>query len=107
MITFDDWSKIDMRVGRIKSAEKVPGSDKLYRMAVSFGSEERQIVAGLAQKYSPGELEGKKTVFLFNLEPKKLRGMDSQGMILVANDEEKGFSLIVPEKDVKEGSKLE
>jgi len=107
MITFSDWEKIDIRVGKITAAEKVAGSDKLIKMNVSFGSEERQIVAGLAQKYSAGELNGRKTIFLFNLEPKKLRGIDSQGMILVANGGDGEYSLIVPDKDVPEGSKLE
>lgn len=107
MITFADWEKIDIRVGKITSAEKVAGSDKLIKMKVSFGSEERQIVAGLAQKYSPEDMEGRKTIFLFNLEPKKLRGLDSQGMILVANSGNDEYSLIVPDGDVPEGSKLE
>jgi tRNA-binding protein len=106
MINFGDWSKIDIRVGRINSAEKVEGSTKLLKMKVSFGSEERQIVAGLAEKYEPAKLEGKKTIFLFNLEPKKLRGLESQGMILVANGGD-GYSLLVPEDDVEEGAKLE
>ncbi len=107
MITFADWEKIDIRVGKITSAEKVAGSDKLIKMKVSFGSEERQIVAGLAQKYSPEDMEGRKTIFLFNLEPKKLRGLDSQGMILVANSGNDEYSLIAPDGDVPEGSKLE
>lgn len=107
MITFDDWSKIDIRTGKIVSAEKVEGSDKLIKMKVDFGSEERQIVAGLAQQYGAEELKGKKTIFLFNLEPKRLRGLESQGMILVANSGDGKYSLLVPEGDVPEGTKLE
>lgn len=106
MITFDDWSKVDIRVGKVVEAERAEGSDRLLKLRVSFGSEERQIVAGLAQKYGPEELVGKKTIFLFNLEPKNLRGMESQGMIIVAGGK-KGHTLVVPEKDVEEGSRLE
>ena len=106
-IKFDDFAKIDLRIAKIISAEKVEGADKLLKLIVSLGNEERQIVAGIAQHYSPEELIGKKIALVANLEPKKLRGVESQGMLLAAvkgNDEE--IALLVPDKDIEEGTKV-
>ncbi|MCD6381750.1 MAG: methionine--tRNA ligase subunit beta [Candidatus Aenigmarchaeota archaeon] len=106
-IKFDDFAKIDLRIARIVSAEKIEGADKLLKLIVSLGEEERQIVAGIAQHYSPEELVGKKIVLVANLEPKKLRGVESQGMLLAAvkgNDEE--IALLIPDKDIREGTKV-
>ncbi len=106
-IKFDDFAKIDLRIARIVSAEKIEGADKLLKLIVSLGEEERQIVAGIAQHYSPEELVGKKIVLVANLEPKKLRGVESQGMLLAAvkgNDEE--IALLIPDKDIGEGTKV-
>lgn len=108
MITFSDWEKVDIRVGKIVSAERVEGSGKLIKMKVDFGSEERQIVAGIAQFYEPDGLIGKQCPFLFNLEPKKLRGLESQGMILAVDAEGgmKSCALMCPDKEVKNGAKV-
>ncbi len=106
-IKFDDFAKIDLRVAKIVKAEKIEGADKLLKLVVSLGDEERQIVAGIAQHYSPDELVGKKIILVANLEPKKLRGVESQGMLLAAvkgNDEE--IALLVPDKDIEEGTKV-
>ena len=103
-ISFDDFKKIDLRVGHIKSAEAVEGSEKLLKLMVDFGQlGERQILAGLAKDYSPESLTGQNAVFVFNLEPKKLMGLESQGMLLAADNQ--GTPVILkPDKDVPPGS---
>jgi len=83
-ITYDDFKKLDLRVGTIKAAERVAGSDKLFKLTVSLGSEERTLAAGIAQFKSEGELVGKKIIVVANLAPRKLRGIESQGMLLAA-----------------------
>lgn len=104
-IKFDDFAKIDLRIAKIIGAERVEGTDKLIKLIVSLGSEERQIVAGIAQHYSPEELIGKKIVLVANLEPKKLRDIESQGMLLAAVDGD-NLALLVPDKEIKEGTKV-
>ncbi len=84
-ITIDDFTKIEMRVGQIKSAERVAGADKLLRVMVDLGEEERQIVAGIATVYEPEKLVGRKVVVVCNLAPRKLRGVESNGMIVAAS----------------------
>ena len=85
-ITIDDFSKIDLRVGEVKSAEKVKGADKLLHLKVDIGEPEpRTIVAGIALAYQPEQLIGRKVVIVANLEPRKLRGLISQGMIVAAS----------------------
>ncbi|MDX1608247.1 MAG: methionine--tRNA ligase subunit beta [Candidatus Spechtbacterales bacterium] len=106
MINFDDFKKLDMRVGTIKSAEEVEGADKLLKLQVDLGEEigERQIVAGIKKSHDPAELEGRQIVVLVNLEPRKLMGLESQGMLLAAGDDEP--VLLQPEREAKEGSKI-
>lgn len=101
-IKFPDFEKLDIRVGKILSAEKVEGADKLLKLEVDFGSFRRQIVAGLAPYFKPEELAGKQCPFVINLEPRKLRGLESQGMILVAGMETP--ILLRPEKEVENGA---
>jgi methionyl-tRNA synthetase len=84
-ITIDDFAKIELRVGRVNTAEKVKGADKLLRLEVDIGDEVRQIVAGIAEAYVPESLIGRKVVIVANLQPRKLRGMDSNGMIVAAS----------------------
>ncbi len=105
MIEITDFGKIDLRVAEILEAEKVEGADKLLKLKVSLGEEERQIVAGIAQHYAPEELVGKHIVVVANLKPAKLRGIESQGMLLAASDEET-VSILTPLKGVKVGSKV-
>ena len=84
-ISIDDFSKVDLRVGEVKSAESVKGADKLLHLKVDIGEPEpRTIVAGIALKYKPEELVGRKVVIVANLQPRKLRGLTSQGMIVAA-----------------------
>jgi len=103
MISFQDFQKLDIRIGEITSADKVEGTDKLIKMDIDFGSEQRQVVAGIAEAYSPEDLVGKKIPVLLNLEPRKIRGIDSQGMILAA-DEAGNPVLLHPDREVSPGS---
>jgi methionyl-tRNA synthetase len=86
LISIDDFSKVDLRVGEVKSAEKVKGADKLLHLKVDIGEPEpRTIVAGIALAYQPEQLIGRKVVIVANLQPRKLRGLTSQGMIVAAS----------------------
>ncbi|TFG07313.1 MAG: methionine--tRNA ligase [Promethearchaeota archaeon] len=105
LISYDDFKKLDIRVGLVEKVEKVPKADKLYKLTVDIGSEKRTLVAGLAEYYKAEELKGKKIIVLTNLEPKKLRGITSKGMLLAAEDG-KIVSILTPERDVKPGSKI-
>lgn len=84
-IGIDDFSKIELRVAQVKVAEKVKGADKLLRLEVDLGTEIRQIVAGIAEAYAPETLIGRKIVIVANLAPRKLRGLESNGMIVAAS----------------------
>jgi methionine--tRNA ligase beta chain len=103
MITFDDFMKLEIRIGTVKVAEKVQGADKLIRLELDFGNETRQVVAGLASHYSPEQLVGKQTPVLVNLEARKLRGVESQGMILAVDVEGRPI-LLTPDDHVPPGS---
>ena len=105
-ISFDDFMKVQLRVGEIIACEAVPKSSKLLKETVKFGDEVRTIVSGIAKHYKPEEMVGKKVVFVTNLAPRKICGIESQGMILGAEDEKGNFSLIVPEMDVESGTQL-
>ncbi len=85
-ITYDDFSKLDIRTGKIIEAEKVPKADKLLKLLVDIGIEQRTIVSGIAEHFSPEEIVGKEVSVLINLAPRKLRGIESNGMILMAED---------------------
>lgn len=107
-ITIDDFAKIALRVGKIVTAEKVEKADKLLKFSVQIGEETRTIVSGIAKFYTPEEMVGKNVVVVYNLKPAKLRGIESQGMLLCAcekdeNGEER-IVLVTPEKPVKSGS---
>lgn len=104
MITFEDFKKLDVRIGTVKSAEKVEGADKLLRLVFDFTTEERQIMAGIAELYpDPSVLIGKQMPVLVNLEPRMLRGFESQGMILAADDNGTPV-LLHPEVKIPPGS---
>jgi|TARA_B100001013_G_C24513310_1_gene403883 methionine--tRNA ligase beta chain len=103
IIGFDEFSKLEIKVGTIKKAENVPGASKLVKLIVNLGNEERQIVAGLAPHYSLDELINKEIVVLSNLTPKKMFGLESQGMLLAAIDGDK-VALLKPDKEVKPGA---
>lgn len=102
-ISYEDFAKVDLRVGKVVKAEKVEKSKKLLKLIVSFGDEERQIVAGIGEQYKPEELINKKVIVVYNLEPKKIMGIESQGMLLAAGEKP---VLLTVDGDVKEGSKV-
>ena len=84
-ISIDEFRRVELRAGRIVEAERVPKSNKLIRMVVDFGSERRQIVGGIGKKYAPEQLVGKTCPFVYNLQPAKLMGVESNGMILAGH----------------------
>lgn len=105
-ISFEEFQKLDMRVGKILEANQIPGSRNLIRMVVDFGTEKRQAVAGLLQWYKPESLVGKKCAFILNLQKRKFMGVESQCMILAAEDDKGNVVVLQPEKDIAEGSKI-
>ena len=108
MINYDEFKKVEIRIGKIISAEKVPDTDKLLRLEVDLGEEEpRQIVSGIAPYFEdPSELEGITCAFVTNLEPRTIRGLESNGMIFAALDEDGNFSLLRPDDSIKVGTLL-
>jgi len=105
-ISFEEFMRLDLRVGEVVEAQQIAGSKNLIRMLVDFGVEKRQSVAGLLRWYKPEELIGRKFAFILNLERKKFMGVESQCMIFAAEDKEGNVVLLVPEKDVEVGSKI-
>ena len=106
-VSFDDFLKVELRVGEIIACEAVPKSSKLLKETVKFGNETRTIVSGIAKHFKPEEMVGKKVVFVTNLAPRKICGIESQGMIMAVEDENGNFALITPEnKDVASGTRL-
>lgn len=103
LITYDDFQKLDIRIGKILAAERVKDSDKLLRLEVDFGQEKRQIVAGIAQYFVPESIVGSEAPFVFNLEPRVLRGVKSEGMILAASSDGK-VALLHPSHELPPGS---
>jgi methionyl-tRNA synthetase len=107
-IEIGDFAKIELRVGEILTAERVPKSDKLLRMTIDLGEREpRQVLAGIAEYYEPEKMIGRKVVVVANLKPRKLRGYESQGMILAASIGEEGRPVIATfTEDVPNGARL-
>jgi len=105
-ISFDDFMKLDIRVGTIKTAEKVKKADKLLQLSIDLGTEVRTIVSGIAMHFTPEEVIGKKVSVLCNLEPRKIRGVESQGMILMAEDSEGRLGFISPDDDFESGAEI-
>ena len=108
MVSFDEWSNIDLRVGLIESIEDVEDKDKLYKLMVDFGEEKRIVVSGIKLDYPNKEdLEGKKVVFVYNLDPRIVVGIESCAMILGVINEEGKYKLSFIDDSVKAGSKME
>ena len=103
-IAFDDFAKIDLRVGTIIQAEKVPKADKLLKLEVNLGFETRIIVSGIANHFTPEEIMGKQVTVVTNLAPRKMKGIESNGMILMAEDEAGKLHFINPETVIDNGS---
>ncbi|MFC1559950.1 methionine--tRNA ligase subunit beta [Candidatus Margulisiibacteriota bacterium] len=105
-ISFDDFKKMDLRVGEIKEAEDIPGADKIYKVKVDIG-EERILVAGIKPYYPKESLPGKKVVVLANLEPRTIRGVESKGMILAAVSEDRSkLTMLTVDQDMPNGTKV-
>ena len=105
-VSFVEFQKLDMRVGKVLEANLIPGSRNLIRMIVDFGNEKKQAVAGLLQWHKPEELVGKKYVFILNLQRRKFMGIESQCMILAAENDKGNVVCLQPEKDIEQGSKI-
>jgi methionyl-tRNA synthetase len=106
-ISFADFQKMDIRVGEIKAAEDIPGADKIFKLTVDIGSEERTLVAGIKNHYNKEDLPGKKVLVLVNLEPKSIRGVESHGMVLCAHNEDRSQLVCTTvEKTMENGSKV-
>ena len=105
-IPFDEFQKLDLRIGKIIEAAQIPSSRNLIKMVVDFGSEKRQAVAGLLKWYKPEDLLGKKYAFIVNLQKRIMMGFESQCMIFAAEDEMGNVVVLQPEKDIAEGSRI-
>jgi methionine--tRNA ligase beta chain len=105
LIKYDDFAKLDLRIVKVIEAERLEGTRNLIKIKVSLGEEEKVIVAGIAGAYEAEELIGKKIVMLLNLEPKKIFDIESNGMILAAENED-NISLLTCDKELPEGSKI-
>jgi methionyl-tRNA synthetase len=106
-IDFKEWEKIDLRVGEISKVEEIKGADKLYKLTVNIGKENRTVCAGIKEYYSKEDLKGKKIILFTNLKPRMMRGIESQGMILAAvNEDESKVVLISPSEDIENGAKV-
>ncbi len=103
IINFEDFKKLDIRVGKIINAESIHGSDKLIKMEIDLGNVKKQIVAGIAKYYSLDNLKDKRVIVLVNLEPRKIFGVESQGMLLAAVEEDI-VSLLQTDKEISPGS---
>ena len=104
-IEYDDFMKMEIRIVKILEAEKVYKSNKLIKLKVNIGGEERSVIAGIGKDYKPEELIGKKVPMLINLKPRIVMGVESQAMILAAEDNGE-LSILHPDKEVKEGSEI-
>jgi len=104
-VSYEDFAKLEIRVGKIIKVEEIPNSNKLLKLIVDFGNEKKIAVAGIKQQYKIEDLLNKKFAFVTNLQKKKIMGIESECMILAAEDSDT-ISLLQPIKDVKEGSKI-
>jgi len=104
-ISYKDFAKLDLRVGTIERVESVPGADKLYKLTVDLGGEKRTLVAGLRPYYHEADLHGKQIVVVMNLQPKRIKGIESHGMLLAAQDSST-VALLRPDRHVEEGARV-
>jgi methionine--tRNA ligase beta chain len=105
-IPFNEFQKLDLRIGKITEAAQIPRSRNLIKMTIDFGTERRQAVAGLLKWYKPEDLAGKKCAFILNLQRRTMMGVESQCMIFAAEDDQGNVVVLQPEKDIAEGSKI-
>jgi methionine--tRNA ligase beta chain len=106
LVTIDHFKKLDLRVAKIVAAERVEGTDRLLKLSIDVGSEQRTIVSGIANFRAPEDLVGRSIVVVANLEPARIRGIESQGMLLAAGGRAEGeeFSLLAPDREVPPGT---
>ena len=104
-ITFEDFKKVEIRIGKVINCEKVENADKLLKLTVNFGEFERQIVSGIAESFTPEELVGKSLPFIVNLEYRKFKGEESQGMLMAIDAKDKTV-LLEPSAEVLEGTEV-
>jgi methionyl-tRNA synthetase len=105
-ININDFAKLDIRIGQITAVDKVPDTDHLYQLEVDFGAIKRQIVSGIADRVSAEYLLGKKCPFILNLEPRTIKGVESQGMILAVGDNNGQFALLHPHAEIDSGATI-
>ena len=105
MLNINDFKKLDLRVAKIIAVEEHPDADKLYVVKIDVSGQEKQLVAGIRQYYTPDELVGKSIVVVNNLEPANIRGVESNGMLLAASNDE-GLTIVTTDRDIATGSKV-
>ena len=105
MISYDDFAKLELKIATVISAERIEGSEKLLKLQVDLGAEQRQILSGIAKFYEPEQLIGKQVVVVANLEPRMMMGLESNGMLLAA-DSPDGPVILLPQRDVTPGATI-
>jgi len=105
-IAFEDFKKVEIRIGKILTAEKVAGADKLLKLQIDFGEFQRQIVSGIAESFTPEEVVGKSLPFVVNLEYRKFKGEESQGMLMAASNADGKVVLLEPASEVPIGAEV-
>ena len=103
-ITFDDFSKLDIRIGKVLAAEKMEKSNKLLKLTIDTGVDKRTVLSGIAQHFSPEEMVGKQVTLIANLAPRKMMGIESQGMVLMAEDGDGKLKLLQPSEIMSPGA---
>ncbi len=103
-ITFDDFSKLDIRIGKVLAAEKMEKSNKLLKLTIDTGVDKRTVLSGIAQHFSPEEIVGKQVTLIANLAPRKMMGIESQGMVLMAEDGDGKLKLLQPSEIIAPGA---
>ncbi len=106
MISFDEFKKVEIRMGKIIACEKVADADKLLKLQIDFGEYQRQIVSGIAESYSPEEMVGKTLPFIVNLEYRKFKGEESQGMLMATGTGSDNVILLEPNGDIEPGAEV-
>ena len=106
MINYEDFSKVELKVAKILTAERVEGSEKLVKLQIDLGEEQRQLIAGIGKQYTPEDLIDTQIIIVANLEPRKLMGLESQGMLLAAHGPEGEPILLRPDKETPNGSQI-
>src|SRR3989344_2997183 len=107
IVNSSDWQKLDLKVGQIIEVEDIENADKLYKLTINLGDKKQVVCAGIKQYYEKKELKNKKIILFANLEPKIIRGIKSEGMLLAAGSQEKNKCVLIsPEKDIEVGSRV-